>query len=103
MKKIKRSGNFFVYIVECKKGTFYTGYTNDLDKRIELHNSGKGAKYLRGKGPVKLVYVREYRYYKNAVKAEISIKNLPRKKKEELIKESQHTTAVFASGSLKPS
>lgn len=84
---MKRKGSFFVYIVQCTRGTFYTGYTNDLGNRIKLHNSGKGAKYLRGKGPVKLVYAREYRYFKNAVNAEIEIKKLTRKEKEEFIKE----------------
>ena len=86
-RKIKRTGSFFVYIVQCSRGTYYAGYTNDLENRIELHNSGKGAKYLRGKGPVKLVYTREYKYYKNAVKAEAEIKQLPRSKKIEFIKD----------------
>ena len=74
-------------MVRCSRGTYYTGYTTDLEKRIEKHNSGKGAKYLRGKGPVKLVYAREYKYYKNAVKAEIAIKKLKMKQKEDFIKE----------------
>jgi len=87
-RKIKRTGSFFVYIVQCTKGTYYTGYTSDLEKRIRLHNNGTGAKYLRGKGPVKLVYTREYIYYKNAVKAEVAIKQLTKKQKEELISDS---------------
>ena len=81
---MKRKGSFFVYIVLCSRGTYYTGYTSDLEKRIKLHNSGTGAKYLRGRAPVKLVYAREYKYYKNAVKAEIAIKKLTRKQKDEL-------------------
>jgi len=85
--KIKRKGSFFVYIVQCSRGTLYTGYTIDLEKRLKLHDNGKGAKYLRGKGPVKLVYAREYKYFKNAINAEIMIKKLPRKKKEQLIKD----------------
>jgi putative endonuclease len=84
-RTIKRKGSFFVYIVQCSRGTYYTGYTSDLKKRIELHNSGKGAKYLKGKGPVKLVYAREYKYFKNAFKAEIEIKKLTRSEKENLI------------------
>ncbi|GBE03417.1 GIY-YIG nuclease superfamily protein [bacterium BMS3Abin09] len=90
MRKIKRTGSFSVYIVRCSKGTFYTGYTTDLDNRIKKHNDGTGAKYLRGKGPIKLVYAREYRYFKNAVKAEIEIKKLKRKQKEELIRKHSH-------------
>ncbi len=86
--KFKRKGSFVVYIVQCSRGTLYTGYTIDLEKRLKLHNNGKGAKYLRGKGPIKLVYAREYKYYKNAVNAEIEIKKLPRKKKEQLVKDS---------------
>jgi len=85
-RKIKRKGNFFVYIVECSNGTYYTGYTNNLDNRIKLHNNGNGAKYLRGKAPVKLVYAKEYKYYKNALNAERNLKKLTRKRKEGLIR-----------------
>ncbi|MBN1494065.1 MAG: GIY-YIG nuclease family protein [Candidatus Omnitrophica bacterium] len=84
-KAIARKGNFFVYIVRCTHGTLYTGYTNDLDKRFKMHNSGKGAKYLRGKGPVRLVWSKEYRYYKNAIKAENRIKRMTKKQKEQLV------------------
>ena len=85
-KPPKRHGKYFVYIIRCKDGTFYTGYTNNLENRIKLHNSGKGAKYLRGKTPAKLVYSREYNYYKNAVVAERTIKCYSRDKKEKLVK-----------------
>ena len=84
-RTIKRKGSFFVYIVQCSRGTYYTGYTVDLDNRIKKHNDGTGAKYLRGRAPVKLVYAREYRYFKNAVKAEIEVKKLTRREKEDLI------------------
>lgn len=73
-------------MVQCKNGTYYTGYTNDLNARVKLHNSGHGAKYLKGKGPVLLVYTKEYKYYKNALHAERNLKKLTRKEKEELIK-----------------
>ncbi len=82
----KRKGKFYVYIVQCINGTFYTGSTNNLKKRIELHSAGHGAKYLRGKGPVTLVYAKEYKYYKNALRAERAIKNLTRLQKEKLIR-----------------
>lgn len=72
-------------MVQCRHGTYYAGYTIDLEKRVSLHNSGKGAKYLRGKGPVKVVYVKKYKYYKNALIAEAALKKLTRKQKEELI------------------
>jgi putative endonuclease len=85
-KKItKREGKFFVYIVQCRDGTYYTGHTKDLKNRIASHNSGYGAKYLKRKLPIKLVYSKEYRYYKNALRGERSIKKLTRKQKEKLI------------------
>jgi putative endonuclease len=84
--KFIRKGKFYVYIVECIGGTYYTGYTNDLDERIRLHNNGFGAQYLKGKLPVRLVYAKEYRYYKNALIGERRIKKLTRVQKEELIK-----------------
>jgi putative endonuclease len=84
--KIKRTGKFFVYILECKSKTYYTGSTKNLEKRIKEHSSSnRGARYLRGKSPLKLVYAKEYKYCKNALKAERRIKSLPRKRKEELI------------------
>ena len=73
---IKRHDHYYVYIVQCINGTYYTGYTNNLENRIKEHNSGHGAKYLRGKGPVKLVYAKEYRYYKNVLRAERNLKKL---------------------------
>ncbi len=85
-KKIQRHGRYYVYIVESNSGTYYTGYTNDLAKRIKEHSQGsRGAKYLRGKLPVKLVYVKEYQYYKKAVQEESRIKKLRRYQKEQLI------------------
>lgn len=85
-REFKREGKFWVYIVECADKTYYTGYTRDLEKRFKLHNSGNGARYLRGKNPVRLVYAKEYKYYKNAVRAEIDIKKRNRREKETMIK-----------------
>lgn len=85
-KAIKREDRFFVYIVQCRDGTYYTGYTKNLEERIALHNSGTGADYLKGKLPVKLVYAKEYRYYKSALRRERNIKKLTRKQKEKLIR-----------------
>ncbi len=87
-RKFKKVGKFFVYMVECVDGTYYTGYTNDLERRIHEHNNSKlGAKYLRRKLPVKLVYAQEYGYYKDAMLAEIEMKKCPRKKKASMIAE----------------
>ena len=86
-KKLKREGKFWVYMVECSDGTYYAGSTNNLEKRIKEHNySRRGAKYLRGKLPVKLVWCREYCYYKNVSGAERRIKKLSHKQKEELVR-----------------
>ena len=84
-RRVKRHATFWVYMVRCGDDTYYTGYTNDLQSRVQLHNSGNGAKYLRGKGPVAVVYAKGYRYYKNALRAERYLKTRTRREKEELI------------------
>ena len=76
----------FVYLLKCKDNTFYCGYTNNLEKRIEIHNLGKGSKYTRARLPVKLIYVEEQPSKSSALKREYRIKQLSRKEKEELIK-----------------
>jgi putative endonuclease len=81
-----REGKFFVYIVQCRDGSFYTGYTQNVEERVVLDNSGNGAKYLKYKLPVKLVYAKEYHYYKNALSAERRVKKLTREQKEKLIR-----------------
>lgn len=84
--RFSRYGKYYVYIVECRDGTYYTGYTNNLERRIREHNNtARGAKYLRGKLPVELVYTRRYKYYKRALNAERKIKKMTRKQKEELM------------------
>lgn len=84
----------YIYILCCKDDTYYTGYTNDVKKRVQAHNEGKGAKYTKGRGPVKLVYYEEYEDKKTAMKREWEIKQLSRKEKEKLIK--QQTKKNFA-------
>ncbi len=85
-RKTVRKGQYWIYIVQCRDGTYYTGYTNDLEGRIALHNSGNGAKYLRKKLPVTLVYAKEYHYYKNVLRAERRVKKLTRAQKLNLIR-----------------
>ncbi|MFW5993998.1 MAG: GIY-YIG nuclease family protein [Halanaerobiaceae bacterium] len=75
----------YVYIVKCSDNTLYTGYTNDPVRRIEEHNSGDGAKYTRGRRPVKLVYLEEFADKSEAMKREYEIKQLSRTDKLELI------------------
>ncbi len=75
----------YVYILKCSDDTLYTGWTNNLEKRIETHSKGKGAKYTRGRLPVKLVYYEEYANKISAQKREYEIKQFTRKEKLELI------------------
>ncbi len=75
----------FVYILLCGDNTLYTGWTNDLEGRICAHNAGTGAKYTRTRRPVKLVYCERFDSKSEALKREIEIKKLNRKKKLALI------------------
>jgi len=78
---------YFVYIVQCKDGSFYTGSTADIEKRIWEHNFGKrGAKSIRGKRPVQLVYKEIFNLRIEALKREREIKGWARIKKENLLK-----------------
>ena len=79
--------NSFVYIVECNDGTYYTGWTNDIEKRLIAHNNGKASKYTRGRIPVKLVYLEKLVTKGDGLKRELCIKKLTRSEKEELIRE----------------
>jgi len=75
----------FVYIVRCRDGTLYTGYTRDLQSRIEAHNQGRGAKYTAGRAPVTLAYSEKRRSPGAALRREYQIKCLSRMAKEALI------------------
>ena len=75
----------FVYIVQCVDGTLYTGYAVDLDRRIDAHNAGRGAKYTSGRRPVSLVYSESFRSKSDALKREHALKRRTRAKKEALI------------------
>ncbi len=75
----------YVYILKCKDDSLYTGWTNDLKNRIKAHNNGTGAKYTRGRGPVKLVYYEEFEEKREAQSREYKIKKLTKKQKLELI------------------
>lgn len=75
----------YTYMVKCKDGTLYTGWTNDLYKRLKAHNEGKGAKYTKARRPVVLAYYEEFLTKEEAMKREYAIKKLPRAKKLKLI------------------
>jgi putative endonuclease len=74
----------FVYIVRCADGSLYTGYARDLQKRVEVHNNGRGARYTRGRRPVILVHAEEFTSAGDALKREHQLKRWPKKKKEAL-------------------
>lgn len=71
----------FVYILRCKDGSLYTGWTDDLQHRLTMHRQGKGARYTRGRGPLELVYSEELSDKSSALKREYAIKQLKRSEK----------------------
>lgn len=78
---------YFVYILQCADDTLYVGITTDLERRIEEHNHDKkGARYTRGRRPVRVVYAEECDTKSLALKRELEIKSWPREKKFELVK-----------------
>jgi Predicted endonuclease containing a URI domain len=76
----------FVYMLRCGDGSLYTGWTNDLEKRLKSHSSGKGAKYTRGRGPFEMVWHEELPDMSTALRREVEIKALTRSQKEEFLK-----------------
>lgn len=75
----------YTYIVRCKDNSLYTGWTNNLEKRIEAHNTGKGAKYTKTRGPVELVYYEQFETKEEAMSREYAIKQMTKKQKEKLV------------------
>lgn len=78
----------FVYIVKCSDNSLYTGYAVDVEKRVQAHNSKKGAKYTKSRTPVSLMYYEEYEDKTTALKREYEIKQLKRSEKLKIIKSS---------------
>lgn len=76
---------FYVYIAGCSDDTYYTGYCRDVRKRLRQHNAGKGAKYVRGRLPVRLLYMEAVATRDEALRREAAIKKLSRAQKEELV------------------
>ncbi len=76
----------YTYILECADKTLYTGWTNDIDRRLKAHNDGKASKYTRTRLPVKLVYFESFELENDARKTEVAIKKLSRTEKLKLIK-----------------
>lgn len=78
---------YYVYILKCGDGSFYCGYTNDVEKRFEKHKSGMGAKYTRSRLPLEIVYVEEFESKSDALKRECMIKKMKRQQKEKLVED----------------
>ena len=77
----KNEKNHTFYVLECNDGSYYAGYTNDLAKRVTVHNEGKGAKYTRAKRPVACIYNEIFETKREAMQAEYAFKQLTRKQK----------------------
>ena len=75
----------WVYILECDDGSFYTGYTTDVERRVREHDRGEGAKYTRGRTPVELVHRERFDSKSAAMSREYEIKQLSRTEKERLV------------------
>lgn len=75
----------YTYMLQCRDGSLYTGWTNDLEKRVACHNAGKGGKYTASRLPVKLVYYETFETKQEAMRREYAIKQMNRKEKLKLI------------------
>ncbi|MDD3169083.1 MAG: GIY-YIG nuclease family protein [Eubacteriales bacterium] len=80
----EKEKNNFIYILQCADGTLYTGWTTDLESRVKAHNSGSGAKYTRGRGPVRLLYSEAFETKGEALKREKQIQKMTRARKLKL-------------------
>ncbi len=77
--------SWYLYILQCGDGTLYTGITTDVEKRLEAHRNGKGAKYTRGRSPLELVYQESCDSHGDALRREAQIKKLSRQEKLSLL------------------
>ena len=80
---------YYVYLLRCGDGTLYTGFTNDLARRLAAHNAGKGAKYTRGRRPVELVYWESFSNKSSALRREYAIKRPPRGEEHALMQSAE--------------
>lgn len=89
-------GGNYTYILKCRDGSLYTGWTNDLEKRIAAHQSGHGAKYTKSRRPVELVYYETFATKEEAMRREYAIKHMSRKDKLTLITVGQNICPLEA-------
>ncbi len=77
--------NNYTYVLRCRDGSLYTGWTNDLDKRLAAHNNGTGGKYTRSRRPVELIYVETFATREEAMRREYEIKHMRTEQKKQLV------------------
>ncbi|MEG0688626.1 MAG: GIY-YIG nuclease family protein [Hungatella sp.] len=85
----------YTYLLKCADGSLYCGWTNCLEKRVEAHNQGKGAKYTKSRRPVELAYYEEFQTKEEAMKREAAIKKLGRAEKLHLVEKTPKIELVF--------
>lgn len=91
---MEKKDEHFFYVLECSDRSYYAGYTNNLERRIAVHNEGKGAKYTRAKLPVHCIYYETYQTKREAMQAEYYFKQLTRKKKEAHIRNGREAVEI---------
>ncbi|MGE8001742.1 GIY-YIG nuclease family protein [Lysinibacillus sp. NPDC093190] len=82
---MEKNNSHYFYVLECADQSFYAGYTNNVDRRVAVHNAGKGAKYTRARGPVECIYMEEFDTKQEAMRAEYAFKQLTRTQKMKYI------------------
>ena len=85
--------SYYVYIIRCKDGSYYTGHAKDAEKRFEMHLKGRGARYTRMHEPEKLVYIEQFESRGEAMRRERQIKTLSHNKKQQLINDNSKSGA----------
>lgn len=91
---MEKTYDHLFYVLECGDGSYYAGYTNNLEHRVRVHNEGKGAKYTRAKRPVRCIYYEEYETKRAAMQAEYEFKQLTRDAKERYIEKGSTVNEV---------
>ena len=91
--KHNQKNMWYLYILECRDGSYYTGITQDIPARLDKHNSGKGAKYTKSRRPVKLVYSEKCKDGRVVRRREREVKSWPRARKEALIRSNSWSSA----------
>ena len=86
--------HYYVYILRCKDGSYYTGYAKDVEKRFKMHKKGRGAKYTRMHKPEELVYIEQFENRSEAMKREQKIKKFSHDRKQQLIIENSTSAHV---------